>query len=116
MGFKKLYPPNSIITAGVMTGTASLGSTVIPILNGDNFSVQVRWTGTPTGTINFCLSNDQINYDNLVFSPAIIQPIGTAGGFTANMTFLATGWFQMQYTNISGTGSLTAILVGKDLN
>lgn len=115
MGSKKVYPPDSIITAGAMTGTTTLLSTLVPISNGDNFSIQIRWTGTPSGTISFAVSNDKVNFDTLVIS-ALGQPVGSAGGYSVSLNQLPFAYLQLQYTNATGTGLLNAVLVGKDLN
>lgn len=116
MGAKKIYPLNQLITNGVMSGTSTLLSQIIPIGNGDNFGIEVAWTGTPTGTISILCSNSGINFDALTFNPALTQPTGSAGTYLINLNQLPFQFLQFQYVNTSGNGVLNVWSFGKDLN
>jgi hypothetical protein len=118
MGSKKILVYGGfVIEAGVMTGTTTLTSETFLIENGDNFGLQLRWTGTPIGVFNLNISNDQINWDALTFtSPSLIQPNGGPGGYSISINQLPWKYFQFQYTNTSGVGVLNVTMEGKDLN
>lgn len=120
MGVKKITQYGiPILFNGVMTGTTTLTSTPNPILveNADNFGLQIRWTGTPVGTISLNCSNDGINWDALTFtSPSLGQPNGSSGGYSVSINQLPWKYFQVSYTNASGSGILNVTMEGKDLN
>lgn len=129
MGSKKVLPsyqiipnpgnplaPNTPPVSGSMTGTTVITSNPTNIQNLDNIGLQIAWTGTPVGTLEIQCSIDGVNYDALSFGPPITQPAGTAARFLVNLTELPYPWIRVQYTNASGSGSLTAFICGKDLN
>lgn len=116
MGMKKISNKLPLFNASVMTGTATLTSASIPIGNFDNSGIQLSWTGTPTGTISVLVSNDGSDWDPLTFDPVLIQPAGSAGKYGINLNQVPFPFVQLQYVNVSGTGTLTATIFSKDLN
>jgi hypothetical protein len=123
MGSKRVLPsfqivngPNPKSVSGAMTGAAVITSNPTNIENLDNIGLQISWTGAPVGNLSINCSIDGINYLPLTFGPPITQPAGAPGGFLVNLTELPYPWIQLQYTNISGTGTLSAFICGKDLN
>lgn len=129
MGHKKILPQFyafGTVTAGTASGTAVTGTTTYTqnlsnlnnftdVSNIDNISWQVSWTGTPTGTISFNGSNDGVNfYPVTVTVPS--QPAGSASHCMIERNQFPFRFIQMQYVNASGSGTLTAVMFGKDLN
>lgn len=114
-------PGVPFITAGIMTGTAVLTSTPLRIPNVLYFSVQCKWTGTPTGVLKVQVNNDlatptsATSWYDLVDTVTVVlsgsQPAGSASDcmFTSIQTVGAPWeWMRFVYTNASGTGVLTA--------
>ncbi len=116
MGQKKLLYPYSLVTNGVMTGTAVITSPAVDVLNFDNHGLQVHWTGTPTGNFEVQVSNDGTTYDTLTFEPLLAQPAGSASGYAVNLNQISWKWLRVRYTNASGTGVLNVTIVSRDLN
>lgn len=83
----------------------------------DVTGIEVAWTGTPTGTISVLVSNSGINWPALSgFNPAITQPAGSAGSTFIQLGPIGAGLFYLQYTNTSGTGTISAYLQNKAFN
>lgn len=128
MGSKKVLPSYQIVpnpgyapkgippVSGVMTGTNVITSNPTNIENLDNIGFQITWTGNPVGSFQILCSIDGVNYVPLSFGPPLTSPSGTAGSFLVNLTELPYPWIELQYTNTSGVGALTAWICGKDLN
>lgn len=123
MGCKRVLPSFQIVggtnaksVVGTMTGTAVITSTPTNIENLDNIGFQISWTGTAVGVIAILCSIDGVTYLPLTFGPPLTQPAGTAGAYLINLTELPYPFIQLQYTNASGTGTLSAWICGKDLN
>lgn len=100
--------PLSGVKAGVMTGTSTIYSNIIGVRQMDNAGIEVAWTGTPTGTLQVMVSNSGINFNALTFNPALSQPAGSAGGLAIALRDLPFQYLMLQYTNASGSGTLTA--------
>lgn len=115
MGAKKINK-FQLLDAEALAGTATVTSDSQNINNLDNIFIQVRFTGTSTGTLTVQASADNEEWDDLVFSPALTQPTGSALGYAIDLTQLAAGWFRIQYVNASGTGTLSVSFFAKDLN
>ncbi len=101
---------------GVMTGTSTILSNVQNIANFDNCCIAISWTGTAVGTISILESADGVQYDAIVFSPALAQPAGTAGQYTINLALIPAQFIKVKYVNASATGSLYAYIFSKDMN
>jgi hypothetical protein len=113
-----------------MTGTAQLISAVTNIKYKDSVAIQLKWTGTPTGTFTVDGSLDYNpglpqsgappgganngTWTSLVLSPAPVAS-GAAGNILLNLNQLAFPWIRVTYTNASGTGTLTGYISAKSL-
>lgn len=102
--------------AGAMASTNVIYTQIIDISRMDNSGLEVTWTGTPTGTFQVMVSNSGINFYALTFNPALGQPAGSAGGYAVNLNQVPFKYMMLQYTNASGSGSLTVYGQMKDLN
>jgi hypothetical protein len=115
MGAKKTLPTQEIVISGAMTGTSTVDSSAISIVNLDNVSLQFDWTGTPNGSFDVLVSNDNVTYHSLNI-PNLPTATGVAGGFIVNITQLSQPWIKASYTNTSSTGTLNVTIFAKDLN
>jgi|ERR1700722_6540158 len=110
-----LYP-NQALNVGAMSGTNTIYCAPQNVENFDAAVIQFSWTGTPTGNIVLAQSSDGIIWDDLILTPIITQPAGTAGHWSVDMTLGAVFFIQARYTNVSGSGVLTAKITEKDWN
>ncbi len=115
MGAKKTNQ-FKLLNAAAISGTATVTSAIQNFNNLDNLFIQIRFTGTPTGTFSVEGSADGIIFDTFVFTPALTQPSGGALAYGINMNQIPAGWFRVVYTNSSGSGTLSVIYFAKDLN
>jgi len=96
-----------IIKDGIMTGTDVLTSISMNIGMMVFASVQLVWTGTPTGVIKLQGSNDENTWTDLVeLNTKIIQPAGSAGDLLIDLNQLSFKFLRVKYTNASGSGVL----------
>ena len=56
-----------------------------------------------------------INFYALTFNPALAQPSGSAGGYLIDLNQFPFKYFQVQYVNSSGSGTLNVYAFEKDL-
>jgi len=91
-----------------MSGTNTIYSNILGVRQTDNQGIEITWTGTPTGTIQILVSNSGINFYPLTFSPALGQPSGIAGGYFISLNAIPCQYVMFQYTNSSGSGTITA--------
>lgn len=117
-----------ILANGVMATTATIASAVQNVENFDNVGLEVIWTGTPTGTISvraaifnpypnpYSATNPIPAGNELTFDPALAQPAGSAGRYLIDINQIPFPYFQVIYTNASGTGVLNVYAFEKDLN
>jgi hypothetical protein len=101
---------------GAMASTNTIYTQILDISRMDNMGLEVTWTGTPTGTFQVMVSNSGINFYALTFSPVLTQPAGTSGGYAVDLNQLPFKYLMLQYTNSSGSGTLTVYTQVKDLN
>lgn len=83
---------------------------------GRSVTFQLQWTGTPTGAFSFKGSNRHdparpsetkwTVIDSALFSPAIINPAGSASDWAAILTDHGFEWLQVIYTRSGSSGSL----------
>lgn len=104
------------VVSGTMTSTSTIYSQIMDISKMDNSGLEVTWTGTPTGTLSVLVSNSGANFYTLTFSPALAQPAGSSGGYVINLNQVPFKYLLLQYTNASGSGTLTVYGQNKDLN
>lgn len=115
MGAKKINQ-HVLLDAVATSGTAVVTSASQNINNLDNLFLQIRFTGTSTGTLVVQASADNVLWDDFVFSPALTQPAGSSIGYGVSLNQIPAGWFRVQYTNASGAGVLTVNYFIKDVN
>ncbi|HET7379798.1 MAG TPA: hypothetical protein VFJ24_07145 [Gaiellales bacterium] len=112
--------------ASNMTGVAVVTSDPVSIQALAGISFQAVWTGTPTGTFSFEVSN---NYDQqnpglasakwTVVSSSFfsnlsnVQPAGGAGDAVIELRGMKVKWVRLKYTNSAGAGSLDVWAHGK---
>lgn len=101
---------------GVMSGTNTIYSQILEISRVDNQGLEVTWTGTPTGLFQVMVSNSGINFYALTFNPALSQPAGSPGGYAVDLNQLPFKYIMLQYTNTSGSGTISVYIQTKDLN
>lgn len=122
MGQKRAIPSSvggagaHLISSAAMTGTSTILSPTFDAKFLDNIGIQLKWTGTPTGTFTILASINNVDFYSLTFSPAITQPSGSAGGYLINLNEVPFPYLQVQYVNSTGTGVLDAWFSAKDLN
>lgn len=119
MGFKKINGYQLLFAGaspGVMSSTNTILSNAQNVGNFDNCCLAIKWTGSPTGTISILESADGVQYDAIVFSPALAQPAGSGSQYTINLALLPAQFIQVKYVNASGSGSLFAYIFSKDMN
>ncbi len=102
--------------AGAMASTNTIYTQILEISRMDNVGIEVAWTGTSVGTIQVMVSNSGRAFYALTFDPALGQPAGSAGGYVISLNQVPFKFFMLQYTNASGSGSITAYSQQKDLN
>lgn len=100
--------PKSGVLAGVMSGTNTIYTNILGLRQSDNQGIELTWTGTPTGTIQIMVSNSGINFYALTYNPALAQPAGSAGGYVIANIGVPFQYMFIQYTNASGSGTITA--------
>lgn len=94
--------------AGSVSGTNTIYTNILGLRQTDNQGIEFTWTGTTTGTLQVMVSNSGINFYPLTYNPAIVQPAGTAGGFVIANIGIPFQYCFLQYTNISGAGTVSA--------
>jgi hypothetical protein len=109
------YPSGT--AAGTMSSTNTIYTNILGISVMDNVGIELTWTGTPTGTFQVMVSNSGINFYALSgFNPSLTQPSGSAGGTYIQLSPIAARYMFIQYTNSSGTGTVTAYTESKANN
>lgn len=114
-----------LITNGAMTGTATITSSAVEIINLDNVFVQLDFTGTPTGAFSVQVSSDHSqdqegnilvagHWITLVLDPAPIAA-GAADDIGIDLNQLGASYLRVVYVNSSGTGVLNGFVSGKGL-
>ena len=119
-------PPVAANMAGSITGGW------INIVGLDNISFQAVWTGTPTGTFEFDVSNDGVLTESQTGVPtgtlgpsaltlptsmtvAAAIPSGSVGNFYFDFNQLSAHWIRMKYVVGSSTGQLSVGVFAKAL-
>lgn len=99
-----------------VSGTNTYNSGPIPCGNKLVIGLQVTFVGTMTGTFQVNVTNNaQIVGDPLTFSPSIVGPTGSNLEFSINLTQIGFPYFNLSYTNASGSGTLTITQSAKDM-
>lgn len=114
--------PSAQWVAGPQILSATVSSTNVytsatqAVANKDNCGLQISFTGTMAGTLTVKCSIDNVNFDALTFSPVLTQPSGSNLRYLINLNQLPFPYFQVVYTNASGSGTLAVYFSAKDLN
>lgn len=113
------------VTASGTTHTGDMAGSVKsePIYLGmQAASMDIVWTGTPTGTITVYASNSHDttqaaqaadhwngtwNSINTLLTPAIVQPAGAGGSYNVSLGVFRTRFIYVDYARSSGSGSIT---------
>lgn len=74
------------------------------------YSVQAVYTGSPVGTITLAASNNGTDWDTIAGSS---QAISAAGSTMFNVTGAGYLYVRLEYAFTSGSGTVTAVYVGK---
>ena len=108
--------PSGAIT-GAMASTNVIYSQIINTQLIDNIGLEVNMnvTGNATGTLQIMGSNSGVNFYPLTFSPVLTQPTGSALGYLIDLNQFPFQYLMLQYTNSSGTGTMTAYLQARDI-
>lgn len=117
----------NILTPVTVLSDASMGtdltSAVVEVKYQDNVGIQLHWTGSPVGDFSVEVSSDYKedtngNVENaghwiaLPLSPAITAA-GSADDAYIDINQTSAQYIRVMYARTSGTGVLTAIIVGK---
>lgn len=115
---KNALTPIQFISAQSMTGTITSNPINVQYL--DNISIQLNFTGTPTGTFELQGSLDYSpgplantgNWIGMVL-PEVPVASGSADTILIDMMQLSFPWIRVVYTPTSSTGTLNGYLSGK---
>lgn len=86
-------------------------SDVTPLALTNGYSISAVWTGSPVGTLKI-----QVSRDNIIFSDYPGSQISLPNGNTDQMWEITTANYsqvQLVYTYSSGSGTLSAGILGK---
>lgn len=122
MAYNVLFPVQIIDSQSM---GASITGDVVEIKNQDNIGIQLHWTGTPTGSFDFQISNNHKQDSNgnvtvagdwitLPVMPAITAA-GSADDAYVDLNQISAMYMRVVYTRTSGTGSLNAYVSGKGI-
>ena len=102
-----IFLNRQVITDGVMTGTSVLESIPLNLQQMSRASLQVVWTGTPTGVLKLQGSNNESDFvDIKEVNDVINNPAGAAGDLLLDINDISFKMIRLIYTNASGTGTL----------
>ncbi len=109
-----------VYSAVSVSSTSTYYSTATEVRQFENVSYQLVWSGTPTGTFTVWVSNlvapslvNDTDWISLTLATAISQPAGSASKYSVDLSSLPFYWVRLKYVNASGSGTITAYLVGK---
>lgn len=131
---KKTLKQFKVISAGVMTGTNVLTSSVTAITGMDNIGFQFDWTSSPVGTFSIQVSSNH-NEDELgntitagtwvpilitywngaIFVSGFTVPTSVGTPIYVDCSILSAPYIRCQYTNVSSSGVLNATICGKSI-
>lgn len=120
MGSKSILPAASVMQSTHLpvsvSGTNTYYSQNIGVKNLDSIGLQMRWTGTPTGTFTVEHSPDAVYWDTVPVSPSITQPAGSSGNWTVVISGEPYPYLRVKYVNASGSGTVDVVVHAKDWN
>ncbi len=127
------YAPSSgtvvvtgIETGAMVTGTATLTTSVIDSRGLDDLGFQFVWAGggSPVGNLDIQVSNDHQQYGNIVSNPGTWTTItlspqpavsGNSGSYFVNLSGLAAQYVRGLFTWTSGYGLLDCYVNGRSI-
>jgi hypothetical protein len=105
--------PGAYPSVGIaVSGTDTYYSELISGRDTASISLDIGWTGTPTGTLTLWGSNllepdqsDDDDWEEIAWTPT--DPAGSAADFESEITGNAARWKRIKYVNASGSGVLS---------
>lgn len=99
--------------------SASKTSDATEVLNKDNLTYQLLWTGTLAGTFDIQVSSNYdpnkpslASWDSLPLT-SVPTAAGSPDSWTVDLNQLGSKWVRCAFTRVSGTGNLKMIISGK---
>jgi len=105
-----------LMNAVAVSGTNTYTSDTFNAADFDNCGLEIVFTGTMVGTLEITASISNSNFIPLTFSPVLSQPTGSNLKYLVNLNQFPFPYYQVSYTNASGSGTLDVWSSGKDLN
>ena len=107
---KNFLNPHKIVSAGNMA--SNITSATVDVRYLDNISIQLNFTGTPTGTfaVKGSVDNSTFTALNLSETPSAT---GSAATLLLDLNQLSVPYINVIYMATSGTGSLDVWVSGK---
>lgn len=130
MPLKNINEPHYVFSSVSIGAQVTVSSSVTAIKYLDSLSVQFNWAGNWTGnfsidgSLDFAYGTPQTgpgganagNWTSLTLNPSTTTiGSGSVQPILVNMNQLAFPYMRVTYTNSSGTGSITALVMGKSL-
>lgn len=122
--YKNVVLPYPIFLNRIVSGAASVISSVAFISYVDGISIDLQWTGKITGSFSVEVSNTSAltkssapvptQWTQLPLAP-IPEAVGSWTGWYLNINQLSSAFLRVNYSNSTGSGVLTGYLVGKSL-
>ncbi len=110
------WAPGPQILSASVSSTNTYVSLTQAVANKDNVGLQIIFAGTMVGTLTVNCSIDNVHFDALTFSPVLTQPSGSALRYLIDLNQVPFPYFNVSYTNASGSGTLSVFFSAKDLN
>ena len=121
MSDRPYIKPNPVIINGDMSGNVISVPTILAQKSGAGYDV--IWTGAPVGTFSIEISNTYaINAEGNVSNPGNWTPVTLSSSITAsgtpdnafiNLAGLECYAVRLNYTYVSGSGTLNAVICSK---
>lgn len=115
-GRKLTLPPYAVLGAAgtAVSSTTTYYSSSTNVTNLDNISyIPLVVSGTPTGTFDVQVSHDKSNWQSLTLSAVPTITSGTLTNIPISIEGLPFPWIRLNYTNSSGSGTISATVAGK---
>lgn len=103
---------NPIANIGATDMSSTITGKALLLRDGLNFSVFLKWSGTPTGAFKLQCSNDNCgteaeptDWEDVTGSSYLVS--GAAGQLVFNYDTAPFRWLRVVYTATSGSGTLT---------
>ncbi len=110
------WAPGPTLLNSAVSATNVYTTPTQAVANKDNVGLQIVFTGTMVGTLTVNCSVDNVTFIPLTFSPVLTQPSGSALSYLISINQIPFPYFNVSYTNASGSGTLVVKWSTKDLN